>query len=81
MSEPMGFDGSSFCVITKPMQLADDLRHNMHEEIAELVSRYAELSERYYIDSSLPQFNLVICDYSKSDENTHAAIINISGFH
>jgi hypothetical protein len=44
------------------------------------VSRYAELSERYFFSSNLPPFNLVICDYKVQDEEPFPDIIDISGF-
>lgn len=67
-------------VITKPMLLSEDLRHKMYKEIAELVSRYAELSERYYFDSSLPPFNLVVCDYKVQEEESYPDIVDVTGF-
>ena len=67
-------------VIAKPMLLSEDLRHKMYKEIAELVSRYAELSERYFFSSTLPPCNLVICDYKVQDEEPFPDIIDISGF-
>jgi hypothetical protein len=67
-------------VIAKPMLLSEDLRDNMYKEIAELVSRYAELSERYFFSSNLPPYNLVICDYKVQGEEPFPDIIDISGF-
>ena len=67
-------------VITKPMLLSEDLRYKMYKEIAELVSRYAELSERYFFSSDWPPFNLVICDYKVQDEEPLPDIIDVSGF-
>jgi transcriptional regulator with XRE-family HTH domain len=67
-------------VIVKPMLLSEDLRHKMYKEIAELVSRYAELSERYFFSSTLPPCNLVICDYKVQDEEPFPDIIDITGF-
>ncbi len=67
-------------VITKPILLNEDLRHKMYKEIAELVSGYAELSERYFFSSNLPPFNLVICDYKVQNEEPFPDIIDISGF-
>ena len=67
-------------VIAKPMLLSEDLRHKMYKEIAELVSRYAELSERYYFNSNLPPFNLVICDYKVQEEEPFPDIIDVPGF-
>lgn len=67
-------------VIAKPMQLSEELRHKMYEEIAELVSRYAELSERYYFNSELPPHNLVICDYHVQEEPPFPDIIDVTGF-
>ena len=67
-------------VITKPMFLSEDLRHKMYKEIAELVSRYAELSERYFFDSSLPAFNLVICDYKVQHDESYPDIIDVNEF-
>jgi hypothetical protein len=67
-------------VIIKPIRLSEDLRHKMYKEIADLVSRYAELSERYYFDSNLPPFNLVVCDYKIQQEDTYPDIVDVKGF-
>ena len=67
-------------VIVKPMLLSEDLRHKMHKDIAELVSRYAELSERYYFESNLPPYNIVVCDYKIQEEGSYPDIIDVTGF-
>jgi hypothetical protein len=67
-------------IIAKPMMLDENLREKMYQELKELVSRYAELSERYYLDANLPSHNLVICDYKMHQEPQLAEIININGF-
>jgi len=67
-------------VIAKPMLLNEGIRQKMYKEIAELVSRYAELSERYYFNSNLPPFNLVICDYKVQEEEPYPDIVDVAGF-
>jgi len=67
-------------VITKPMLLSSELRHNMYKELSDIVSRYAELSERYYIHSNEQLFQLVICDYKIQEEESPPEIINITAF-
>ena len=68
-------------LVAKPMKLSDDLRNKMHEELAEVISRYAELSERYFIESENPSYNLVTCDYKmKEMEEFAIKIINVKGF-
>jgi hypothetical protein len=52
----------------------------MYKEISELESRYSELSERYYIQSSEPLFQLVVCDYKVQEEESPPEIINVLGF-
>ncbi|MBE1298756.1 MAG: hypothetical protein GJ680_02440 [Alteromonadaceae bacterium] len=68
-------------VIAKPMQLTEELRHKMYKEIMEVVSRYAELSERYFFNSEHPHHNLVICDYKVQEEQEPLPdIVEIRGF-
>lgn len=67
-------------LLSKPLQLSDELRHKMYKELLELVSRYSELSEKYFLTSKHPVFNLVVCDYRQKKLNKLAAIINIKGF-
>lgn len=68
-------------VIVKPTILDAELRKKMYREIKELVSRYAEVSERYYTNSTYPPFQLVICDYKMQDTETPSPeIIEITGF-
>jgi transcriptional regulator with XRE-family HTH domain len=68
-------------VIVKPMLLPDELRHKMYDELKEVVSRYAELSERYFCDSSHQPQQLVICDYhlqeSDAEMGAEFNIINV----
>lgn len=63
------------------MQLRDQLRHKMYEDMFEVISRYAELSERYFIQSEYPVFNLVTCDYQVKDSIEHVDIISVTGFN
>jgi len=67
-------------VIVKPMLLSEELRDKMYAELAELVSRYAELSERYFIESSHPAFQLVVCDYKIQEQAPLADIIDVKNF-
>jgi len=68
-------------VIVKPLILTEELRHKMYEEIKELVSRYAELSERYFSELPHPAGQLVICDYKlEQQEESVCNIINVVGF-
>ncbi|PAJ72473.1 hypothetical protein CJF42_20990 [Pseudoalteromonas sp. NBT06-2] len=64
-------------IITKPMLLNENIRLTMYNEISELVSRYAELPERYYFNSNLPPLNLVICDYKIQEEEPYPVYINL----
>jgi hypothetical protein len=47
---------------------------------SEVVSRYAELSERYHFNSNLPHFNLVIYDYKIREEEPYPDIVDVAGF-
>jgi len=67
-------------LVSKPMQLSNELRHKMYEELSELISRYAELSEKYFLSSKHPIFNLVTCDYQVKDEEKMMEIINVKSF-
>jgi transcriptional regulator with XRE-family HTH domain len=64
-------------VIVKSLTLPDELRSKMYKETVELVSRYAELSESYFMHSSHPQHQLLICGYNKGDVNLGIKIINV----
>jgi transcriptional regulator with XRE-family HTH domain len=72
-------DAEAFLIV-KPLKLSDDLRSKMHEELFSVISRYAELSEKYFIQSEYPVFNLVTCDYRVESYAEHAKIINVTGF-
>jgi len=67
-------------VIVKPMQLSEELRNKMYDEIKGLVSRYAEISERYYLTSDVPAYQLVCCDYKIQPEQPLADIIDVMSF-
>lgn len=67
-------------LVSKPMKLNSELRSKMHEEMFELISRYAELSEKYFLTSEHPYFNLVACDYLDENSEKLADIINVKGF-
>ena len=58
-----------------------ELREKMYQELWEIVSRYAELSERYFIQSEHPVFNLVVCGYQAESYEKPADIINITHFY
>jgi len=67
-------------LLAKPMKLSDDLRIKMHEELLEVISRYSELSERYFVQSEYPTFNLVTGDYLMKEAEFAIKIINVQGF-
>jgi len=53
----------------------------MHEELFSVISRYAELSEKYFVQSEHPVFNLVTCDYKMASYEDPAEIINVTNFN
>lgn len=67
-------------VLVKPLILPDELRAKMYTETMELVSRYAELSERYFTQSEHPSHHFVVCGYRKDDINLGFKITNITNF-
>jgi len=66
--------------IVKPMKLSDELRKKMYHDLFEVISRFAELSEKYFVHSEYPVFNLVTCDYQAKSETMSADITNVTGF-
>lgn len=66
--------------IAKPLILTEELREKMYDELGEVVSRYAELSERYFIESGKPAYQLVVCDYEMQEAEPLPEIINVTGF-
>jgi len=67
-------------VLVKPLILPDELRTKMYKETVELVSRYAELSERYFLQSGHPLHHLVVCGYRRDDIHLGFKIINTTNF-
>jgi hypothetical protein len=67
-------------MIAKPLKLSVELREKMYQELCEIVSRYAELSEKYFIQSEHPVFNLAVCCYLAGSSEKTADIINLSHF-
>ncbi|WP_448563996.1 hypothetical protein [Thalassotalea ganghwensis] len=81
ISELYGSDEEqSELMIAKPLTLSVELREKMYQELCEIISRYAQLSEKYFIQSALPVFNLAICSYLAGDAENTADIINVSHF-
>lgn len=67
--------------IIKPMILSKVLREKMYDDLKEVVSRYAELSERYFLDSGEAAKLLVICDPAMpTKEEPLADIVDVAGF-
>jgi len=75
-----GKEQSEF-MIAKPLKLSVEMREKMYQELWEIVSRYAELSERYFIQSEHPVFNLVACGYQAESSEKPADIINLTHFY
>lgn len=67
-------------LIVKPLQLSPSLKDKMQGELVDLVSRYAELSERYFVAPENETFCLVVCEYDPPDRSKFAPIINVNGF-
>lgn len=74
-----GEEQSGF-MIAKPLKLSVELRDKMHQELCEIVSRYAELSEKYFIQSEHPVFNLAVCSYLARNAEKTSDIINLTHF-
>lgn len=67
-------------MIAKPLKLSIDLREKKYRELCEIVSRYAELSEKYFIQSEHPIVNLAVCSYLTSNTENTSDIINLTHF-
>jgi len=67
-------------VIAKPLILSHELREKMYVELTEVISRYAELSERYFTQSEHPAFQMVVCDYQMQEATPLCDIVNVSKF-
>lgn len=50
-------------VVVKPLKLPAEIQDQMNKELVDIVSNYAELSERFYADSKNPVTSVVICAY------------------
>ena len=70
-------DKKDFLLI-KPMVLSDQLRKKMYGELTEVISRYAQLSERYFTLSEYPAFQLITCDYKLNEDMAPIEIINVN---
>ncbi len=68
-------------IVVKPMVLSDELRKKMYQELMEVISRYAELSERYFTLSEYPTFQLLACDYKLEDNKAPISIINVNSLN
>jgi transcriptional regulator with XRE-family HTH domain len=67
-------------LLLKPMRLSDELRSKMREEIEDVISQFAELSERYFSNSDHKLYNLVAFEYRESGLNEAVSIKNVRGF-
>ena len=67
-------------LISKPLQLSEDLKLKLFEELLEVISRYAELSEKYFSISSYEVFELVACESVQVERIRASTISNIRGF-
>lgn len=63
-------------VVVKPLTLPVELRERMQNEIVDIVSSYAELSERFYMKSENPITSLVICGYNNQSIKKSRTIKN-----
>ncbi|WP_395344273.1 hypothetical protein PN836_005765 [Ningiella sp. W23] len=65
-------------VIVKPLTLPTEIRDQMFREIADIVSSYAELSERFYLMSDCPVTSLVVCGYNDKNVKNSPMIENFN---
>jgi transcriptional regulator with XRE-family HTH domain len=65
-------------VVVKPLTLPTELKEQMCKEIADIVSNYAELSERFYQMSDYPSSSLVVCAYNNKNINNSPMIKNFA---
>lgn len=63
-------------VVVKPLTLPTEIRDQMFREIADIVSSYAELSERFYLMSDYPVSSLVVCGYNDKNVKNSPVIKN-----
>lgn len=67
-------------IALKPMRLSEELRNKLHEEIVEIISRFAALSERYFWNSEHKAFNFVAFEYQDASNIEAISIKNVRGF-
>ena len=67
-------------LLLKPMRLSEELRDKMREEIEEVISQFAELSERYFVNSNHEAYNFVAFEYCDTAPNEAVSIKNVRGF-
>lgn len=67
-------------LVSKPFQLSEDIKLKLFEELVEVISRYAELSEKYFSNSSYEVFEFVACEYAQVERASASTIPNIRGF-
>ncbi|MFC3121179.1 hypothetical protein [Agaribacter flavus] len=63
-------------IVVKPLSLPNALLKQMHNEIEDIVSHYAELSERFYVGLEYPHTSLVICGYNNQTVKSSPTIKN-----
>ncbi|NRB36834.1 MAG: helix-turn-helix domain-containing protein [Pseudomonadales bacterium] len=68
---------SAALTIKKDLKLSKELRGQLHLDIYELVSKYANISERYFIPSNQPQLSIITCDYKAQNFIGEAPITDI----
>lgn len=66
--------------ISKPFQLSEELKAKMFEELVEIVSRYAELSEKYFSQSNHEKFEFIAVEYKQPARSKIARIKNLTAF-
>lgn len=64
-------------VVVKPLTLPDELRNKMYKEIVDVISTYAEVSERFYNNSEHPPSTMVACGYRVQSLSSQPTIENV----
>lgn len=67
-------------LLLKPLRLSEELQIKMREEIEEVISNFAELSERYFANSDHKVYNFAAFEYYDSGLNHDVSIKNVRGF-
>lgn len=73
-------DSLTGLLLGESFRLSEELKLKFFDDLFETVSRYAELSEKYFAQSDHEVFELIVCENSQPKRDQAAKIKNLTGF-